>query len=170
VPPAHAPPWMRFLPDPVAVRRDEVERLQALGVTVSEVGRRASMGLFERFVREFVPPEDGARLHAEVKRRAAWGGALGLERWLRPDCTLLASAKGGMLWLARGDGAARCIRFERRPQMPALEIGLTTMDDAWAGLWPGAFVSFVAARALVVTLDYEVFRCDLRGGHATPYR
>jgi hypothetical protein len=161
---------MRLLPDPFAVRRDEVGRLEALGVEVAEVAGRASRRLFERFVREFVEPERVDRLRAEVTRRAAWGGGLDLERWLRDDRTLRASASGGMRWLARGREAARCVRFERRAHLPALEIALATMDDAWAGSWPGAFVSFEAGRALVVTTDYEVFRCDLRAGHATPYR
>jgi hypothetical protein len=134
------------------------------------VEHRASRRLFERFVGEFVEKEHGARLRAEAARRAVWGGGLDIERWLRPDCTRRASAEGGMRWLGREDPAARCVRFERHAHMPALEIALATMDDTWAGSWPGVFVRFEAGRALVVSLDYEVFRCDLRAGGATPYR
>lgn len=161
---------MRFRPDPSAVRRGEIDRLSALGVEVAELGRRASSRLFDRFVSEFVEPERADRLRAEAKRNAAWGSAIDLERWMRPDCTLRARAAGGMGWLARGDLSKRCVRFERRAHLPALEIAVATMDDAWAGSWPGAFVSFDAGRALVVTLDYEVLRCDLRARRGTPYR
>lgn len=62
------------------------------------------------------------------------------------------------------------MRFDRRPALPALEIELATIDDAWAASWPGAYVNFDAGRAVVITLDYEDVRCDVRAAPATPYR
>ena len=69
-----------------------------------------------------------------------------------------------------GFEGGRCIRFERRPRLPALDIDLATIDDTWAASWPGVFVRFDAGRAVVITLDYEEIRCDMRAGRGTPYR
>jgi len=47
------------------------------------------------------------------------------------------------------------VRLERRARLPALDIVVIGMDDAWAASWPGLFVNFEAGRAFVVTVDYE---------------
>ncbi|MEP7121739.1 MAG: hypothetical protein ABJE95_12545 [Byssovorax sp.] len=152
--------------DPRAVRRDEVARLRALGVEITEIGRAKSRSLFDRFVREFIAPEHAARFLDDVKRR----GLDDLQRWMRHDRTLRTLAQGSLAWLAPREELRRCVRFEKRPDLPALEVELATMDEAWATSWPGAFVSFEAGRALVVTVDYEVLRCDRGARLTSPYR
>jgi hypothetical protein len=152
--------------DPRAARRDELGRLRALGVEVAELGRATSRTLFDRFVREFIAPEHHGRFLDDVKRR----GLDDLQRWMRHDCTLRTKAEGCLAWLGPETGLARCVRFEKRVEMPALEISLATMDETWAASWPGVFVSFEVGRALVITVDYEVLRCDRGALRTSPYR
>jgi hypothetical protein len=153
--------------DPRVVRRDEVGRLRALGVAIAEIGRVRSRSLFDRFVREFIAPEHAARFFEDVKRR----GLDDLQRWMRHDRTLRTQAEGSLAWLAPRAELGRCVRFEKRADLlPALEVDLATMDETWATSWPGAFVSFEAGRALVVTVDYEVLRCDRGAREMSPYR
>lgn len=152
--------------DPRAARRDELTRLRALGVEVAEVGRGRSRSLFDRFVREFIAPEHHRPFLDDVKRR----GLDDLQRWMRHDCTLRTKAEGCLSWLGPETRLARCLRFEKRVEMPALEITLATMDETWAASWPGVFVSFEVGRALVITVDYEVLRCDRGNLRTSPYR
>jgi hypothetical protein len=152
--------------DPRAVRRDELGRLRALGVEIAEIGRVRSRSLFDRFVREFIAPENAARFFEDVKRR----GLDDLQRWMRHDRTLRTLAEGSLAWLAPRAELGRCVRFEKRADLPALEVDVATMEEAWATSWPGAFVSFEAGRALVVTVDYEVLRCDRGDKQRSPYR
>lgn len=163
-------PILRFGADPREVRRREVERLEELGVAFVEISPARARPLLGRFVDEFVDPERAPALRALLQASSPTAHALELGRWLRPDRTQRAGPVGCARWLASGRTPARCLRFERRAYLPALDIDLATLDDAWAGSWPGIFVSFEVGRAVVVTLDYEELRCDVRGGPATPYR
>jgi hypothetical protein len=141
-----------------------VRRLVELEVVLVELDTRLAAGLFRRFVAEFGDPARAPELERPGAR------PIDFERWLRHDCIRPARVEGSLRWLRGGHEGGRCVRFERRRTLPALEIDLSTMEDAWATSWPGAFVNFDRARALVVSVDYEAFRCDLRAGRATPYR
>lgn len=152
--------------DPRAIRRDELGRLRGLGVEITEIGRVRTRSLFDRFVREFIAPEHAVSFFEDVKRR----GLDDLQRWMRHDRTLRTVAEGSLAWLAPRADLRRCVRFEKRADLPALEVEIATMDEAWATSWPGAFVSFEAGRALVVTVDYEVLRCDRGPNGMSPYR
>jgi hypothetical protein len=164
-------PLHRFRVDAEVARRDEVERLEALGVVLAEIPPAEARPLLARFVREFVDPARGAWLSAELGGARPSERAFDFDRWLRPECVRRVTAPGCVRWLASGVEDARCVRFERRAHLPALAIALATLDDAWAASWPGVFVSFDAGRAVVVTLDYEEVRCDVRAARGTtPYR
>lgn len=163
-------PLHRFRVDARAARRDQMERLEALGVVMAEIPGARSRPLFARFVQEFVDPARGARLVEEVGRPPAGERSFDFDRWLRPECLRRRGAGGCMRWLAAGAPLARCVRFERSAHLPALAIDLATVEDTWAASWPGVFVSFEAGRAVVVTLDYEEVRCDVRAPRGTPYR
>jgi hypothetical protein len=152
--------------DPRAARRYELARLRALGVEVTEVGRARTRALFDRFVREFIAPEHSARFFEDVRRR----GFDDLQRWMHHDFTSRSAAQGCLGWLEARESLVPCVRFEKRADLPALEIALATMDETWAASWPGAFVNFDAGRALVITVDYEVLRCDRGMGRTSPYR
>lgn len=152
--------------DPRAARRYELARLRALGVEVAELGAARSRGLFERFVREFVEPERIADFLREVRHQ----GLGDLHRFLREDCTQRTRGRGCLGWLWPAERAGRCVRFEKRVELPALEIAVATMDETWAASWPGVFVNFEAGRALVITVDYEVLRCDRGAMRRSPYR
>jgi hypothetical protein len=173
-------PLHPFRLDPRAARRDAIERLEVLGVVMAEIPVARSRPLLDRFVREFVDPSRAALLAAEIRRPGAASRVLELDTWLRPECVSHGGTIGCTRWLAVGalpahgvapTGArARCVRFERNAALPALAIDLATLDDSWAASWPGSFVSFETGRAVVVTLDYEEVRCDLRAARGTPYR
>ncbi len=165
-------PLHRFRVDPRAVRRDQVERLLDLGVALVEIPPPRARTLLTRFVREFLDPARAEGLAAEIVRPRGVPRALDFDRFLRPEC-VRESAAGCGRWLfpaAADPSSAECLRFERRPDLPALAIDLATMDDAWAASWPGVFVRFEIGRAVVVTLDYEQIRCEVRPSGPTPYR
>jgi hypothetical protein len=156
--------------DARAVQRGEIGRLRALRVKVAELGPARGRAVVERFAREFVDPErTGAYLEA-IRRAGEHDIGIDHDRWLRPDCTAPESGRGCLQWLTRGVRGARCVRFDRRARLPVVEIAIDTMQDAWAASWPGLFICFDAARALAVSLDYEVSGCDLRAMRSTPYR
>lgn len=170
-------PLHRFRVDPRAARRDAVERLLGLGVTLAEIPAARSRHLLARFVDEFVDPERAPALTAEISgSHLVPRRPLDFDRWLRPECVRRGrvAADGCVRWLREGIGASQpappCIRFERAADLPALAVDLSTLDDTWAASWPGLFVSFEAARAVAVTLDYEEIRCDLHPARGTPYR
>lgn len=152
--------------DPREARRYELARLRALGVAVTELGQARSRALVERFVREFVEPERSAHVLEEV-RQQRFGE---LDRWTREDCTQRASGRGCLSWLGPQERGGRCVRLEKRASLPALEIVVATLEDTWAASWPGVFVNFEAGRALVITIDYEVRRCDRGASKRSPYR
>jgi hypothetical protein len=159
----------RFRVDARAAWRDQIERLQALGVVLAEIPASRSRPLLARFVREFLDPVRAADLAVELRDPRVAPVARDFDRWLRPEC-VRRGVNGCVPWLVPGGYDARCVRFERRADLPALAIDLATMDDAWAASWPGVFVRFDVGRAVVVTLDYEQYRCDVRTGGGTPYR
>jgi hypothetical protein len=176
-------PLHRFRVDPRAVRRAQIDRLEALGVELQEISSSRGRRLLDRFLHEFLDPRSAAQVSAELARPPGAARPLDFDRWLRPECVRRgergshASHQGGsagcVAWLLAGSTGAPavpCVRFERRPDLPALAIDLATLDDAWAASWPGLFVSFEAGRAVVITLDYEEVRCDVRAARATPYR
>jgi hypothetical protein len=134
-------------------------------VVAAEVPPAQGARLLERFLTEFAELSGVVRI--ELLGPSA---ATNLERVVRPEHLRPARAGGSVAWLAGGRPLATCHRFERWRALPVLEIDLATIDDAWATSWPGAFVSFDLSRALVVSVDYEAFRCELRGRGATPYR
>ena len=135
-----------------------------------EIAPARARPLLARFIDEFIDPERAAELRALLDASGARDLPFELARWLRPDRARRADAGGCARWLASGRTPARCLRFERRASLPALEIDLATLDDTWAASWPGVFVSFAAGRAVMVTLDYEELRCHLRATPATPYQ
>ena len=163
-------PFRRYREDPRDLRRQQLQRLEQLGVSFVELAPARACALFTRFLDAFIDPERAAELRLLLDASGAAGRATELARWLRPDRTQRGGPLGCARWLAKGEAPARCVRFERHAYLPALEIDLATLDDAWAGSWPGVFVSFDAGRAVVVTLDYEDLRCDVRAAPATPYR
>jgi len=152
--------------DPREARRYELARLRALGVELAVIAPLRSWSLFTRFVQELVDPEQRAHVLEEVARR----GFGDLDRFLPEDCTRQTSGRGCLAWLGPQERGARCVRFETRPGLSALEITVATMEDTWAASWPGVFVNFEAGRALVVTVDYEVRRCDRGAMRRSPYR
>jgi hypothetical protein len=142
-----------------------LRRLRALEVPAIELDAASTRILLRRFVEEFGDPDHGTDMLAVPPDRA-----IHFERWVRPDCLTPGRAEGSVVWLSGGKDDARCVRFERRRRLPALEIDLGAMQDAWVASWPGAFVNFDRARALVVSIDYEAFRCDPRRFRESPYR
>jgi hypothetical protein len=153
-----------------ALQRREIKRLRALRVKLAELTPARSRALFERFAGEFVGPERAPVYLDEVRRAGDRGLGIDHGRWLRPDCAVVLGSAGCARWLAGGRRGARCVRFDRRAELPAVEIAIDTMDDVWAASWPGLFVSFDAGRALAVSIDYEVRCSDLRVPRASPYR
>ena len=163
-------PLHRFRVDPRAARRDEIARLEALGAVLDEIPPSETHPLLARFVREFVDPAAGTRLLSELTGARAPERSFDFDRLLRPECVQRNGSQGCLRWLASGTDTARCLRFERCAHLPALAIAIATFDDVWAASWPGVFVSFETGRAVVVTLDYEEVRCDVRAARGTPYR
>lgn len=163
-------PFIRYRVDPRDVLADQVDRLDALGVVMAALPGARARSLFARFVEQFIDPQRAAELIDRREDPAGWHRGIELARWLRPDRTRRGGPLGCMRWLAAGQAFARGVRFDRRPSLPALEIDLATLDDTWAASWPGAYVNFDAGRAVVITLDYEDVRCDVRAAAATPYR
>jgi hypothetical protein len=163
-------PFIRFRANPRDVLSDQLDRLDALGVVMSALPISRARALFARFVDEFVDPQRAAELLDRRADALGWHRGVELARWLRPDRTRSGGPLGCMRWLAAGETSARGVRFDRRPSLPTLEIELATLDDTWAASWPGAYVNFDAGRAVVITLDYEDIRCDVRAASATPYR
>lgn len=152
------------------VLRFEIERLSELGVVMTEISAASARPLLRRFVEQFVDPLHAGALLDRLDAADDDGRPLELARWLRADRARHGGPIGCARWLAAGRDHARCVRFERRARMPAREIELSTLDDAWAASWPGAFVNFDAGRAVVITLDYEDVRCDVLAAPSTPYR
>ena len=152
--------------DPREVRRDQLQRLRALGVKIAELPGETSRRLFERFAIEFVDPERTPLLLQQAAREHE---SLDLERWTRSDCTRLAIGRGSLRWLTGGKAGVSCVRFERSARLSAVAILVDTLDEVWATSWPGAFVDFESRRAVLVTVDYEVLQCGLRVARA-PYR
>lgn len=148
---------------PREARRDAIDRLVALGVALTEIPLDRSRVLLTRFIDEFVDPSRTDELRVALDR------PVDLDRWLRSRVQS-SRTLGCVRWLAADNPDARCVRFERSATLPALDVDLGTLDDTWAASWPGLYVSFAAGRALVVTLDYEEVRCDVRTTRGTPYR
>jgi hypothetical protein len=161
--------FYRYRVDARAAWRAQIERLQALGVTLAPLPASHARPLLARFVHEFLDPVRAAGLAVELSAPRLAPVAFDFDRWLRPEC-VRRGATGCVRWLVPDGPEARCVRFERRADLPAVAIDLATMDDAWAGSWPGVFVRFDVGRAVVVTLDYEQFQCEVRTGGGTPYR
>jgi hypothetical protein len=145
----------------------QLERLRGLGVELCVLGPRYSAEQLRRFALEFVDPD---RSRDFLESLTMSEGAIDYERWLRPDRMHKGKARGALRWLCAGAEALRCVRLDRRIGLPAVQIAMRTMGEEWLTSWPGAYVHFAAGRALVVTVHYEVYQCDLRGGKASPYR
>jgi hypothetical protein len=160
----------RFRVDPRVARNGEIARLRALGVQLVELAEGPSRVLFERFVREFIDPERGERMVEATATRSPADVAFDFGQWVRPDCVRRPKDRGCLAWLMHHGRHSQCVRFDRRPRLPAVKIAAATMDDAWAASWPGLFVNFDAGRAIAISIDYEEIRCDLRITTATPYR
>ncbi|HRI64361.1 MAG TPA: hypothetical protein PK156_08980 [Polyangium sp.] len=155
-------------PDQRALRQIfdfEVARLRELGVRLKRISRSAQREYIARFAKEFVDPERTADF--------IWASEIGPVdhiKWLRQDCSRDAPKRGALDWLATGSSSCTCLRLDRRPGLPTLELRLETMTESWFSSWPGVYVRFSIGRSLVVTLDYEVFQCDLRASKGSPYR
>ncbi len=167
-------PLHRYRVDPRVLRREALDRLAALGVASAEISPAVARSLLARFVRDFVDPTRRAALEAKLATPPTPPVEIDFDHWLRPECVHPRGVVGCLRWLregvANGPAPVRCVRFERTPGLPPLSLELATMDDTWAASWPGVFVSFATARAVVVTLDYEEVRCDVRAARGTPYR
>jgi hypothetical protein len=147
------------------MHRRQIERLRRLGVALAPVDPQDQGALLRRFAEAFVDPAQRGAF------AAALGGArpIDYDRFVRPECVRAhAPCEGSLAWLSGGARAARCYRLERNPRLPAVNVVVRSIAEAWATSWPGMFVSFESGRALVVTLDYERIHCDL--WTATPYR
>ncbi len=144
----------------------EIDRLRQLGVRVRELNPASTTEVAARFLREFSTTEHVGEALAALEN----GEALAFEKWLREDVTTRDATGGHLAWLTARARGARCVRLARRSDLPAVEIEVETMDDAWAASWPGVFFQLDLGRAVVVTLDYELARLDLHPRHATPYR
>lgn len=152
--------------DRARILRDQIDRLVGLGVRLRPIPAADARSRFDRFVDLFVDPDRAADLRA---RRADPDRAVEVARFLRGDRLCTSRGLGLCRWLAAGAEGARAVRFDRGAALPALDVDLGTLADAWAGSWPGVYVNFAAARAAVVTVDYEDVRCETRAPK-TPYR
>lgn len=155
-------------PDPKALRQAfffELARLRELGVRAKRIGMPSTRKHIERFATEFVEPERHAAFLV-----ATTAGAVDHVKWLRADRSRDMPSRGTLDWLIHGAASASCVRLDRRAGMPALELKLDKMHESWIVSWPGAYVQFVTARALIITVDYEVFQCDARTASHSPYR
>jgi hypothetical protein len=148
------------------VRREQLDRLRALGVDFRELDAGRTRALLRRFAEEFLDPDLGepwARALSRWPRRP-----VAFERFLRMDCVKSVRPAGSLRWLVAEGRDARCHRFERDAGLPALDIFAPSLDESWAASWPGVFVNFAAGRAVVVTVDYARLHCELR--KLSPYR
>ena len=148
-----------------ALQQHRLHRLRQLGVVLAPLERAETQSLQRRFAEAFVDPlrQDEFLWALSLHR------ALEHHRFLRADGVRpLVPAGSALAWLSAGSTKTRCYRLEREPWLPAVHVVPGSLEEAWIGSWPGVFVSFDAARALVVTLDYERVYCDLRG--RAPYR
>lgn len=143
----------------------ELVRLRRLGVRLKKIGKQPTREHITRFASEFVDPERSAHFLL-----ASTMGPVDHVKWVRSDCSQDAPRHGVLEWLSAGSPQCACLRLDRRPGLPAVELRLETLNESWVSSWPGVYVRFVAGRALVVTLDYEVFQCDVRSGRGSPYR
>jgi len=140
------------------VQRRRLDRLRHLGVGLSALDDAMTRALVQRFGEAFVDPAHHAAFAAALARTRG----LDYDRFLRPDCVRPPPLGGSLPWLGAGSPDARCYRLEREAWLPAVELQVRSLDETWATSWPGVFVSFHAARAVVVTLDYERIHCELR--------
>lgn len=155
-------------PDQRALRHTfdfEVARLRELGVRLKRISLPSTRQHIARFASEFVDPDRCADFIG-----ASESGPVDHVKWLRADRSQDAPKHGVLDWLATGSSQCVCLRLDRRPGLPALELKLETLDESWISSWPGVYIRFATGRSLVVTLDYEVFQCDLRSGRGSPYR
>ncbi len=144
----------------------EIDRLRQLGVNVRELNPASTTEVASRFLREFSSAERAGEALLALEN----GEPLTFEKWLREDVKARDMPGEHLAWLTARARGARCVRLSRRGDLPAVEIEVETMDDAWAASWPGAFFQLDLGRAVIVTLDYEIARLDLHPKHATPYR
>ncbi|HEY4116400.1 MAG TPA: hypothetical protein VGM56_01040 [Byssovorax sp.] len=141
----------------------EIARLRDLGVRLLELNAIGSRELVARFLRDFASEDVAGRAGPACVR----GDVVPFEAWLRDDCRVRdAGEVRPLAWVSCG----RVVRLSRWADLPAVEIDASSMRDAWAKSWPGAFVGFDVGRALVVTLDYEVRCYDMRRSWLGPYR
>lgn len=155
-------------PDPKAIREAflfELARLRELGVRTKRIGMPSTRKHIERFASEFVEPERHAAFLS-----ASTMGPVDHAKWLRSDLSRDTPSRGTLDWLMRGASNSTCLRLDRRVGLPAVELKLEKMDESWIASWPGAYVQFVTGRALIITVDYEVFQCDSRAACHSPYR
>jgi hypothetical protein len=143
----------------------EVARLRELRVRLKRLSSFATREHIRRFASEFVDPERNADFLA-----ASVIGPIDHVKWIRVDRSQNAPKQGTLEWLGSGTLGSVCLRLDRRPGLPGLELRLDTVDESWISSWPGVYIRFAAGRALVVTLDYEVLQCDLRAARGSPYR
>lgn len=143
-----------------------IDRLRQLGVHVRELTPASSTQIAARFLREFSSAERAGEALLALEN----GEALTFEKWLREDVMARDAPGEHLAWLTARARGARCVRLSRRGNLPAVEIEVSTMEDAWAASWPGAFLQLDLGRAVIVNLDYEVLRLNLHPKHATPYR
>jgi hypothetical protein len=152
-----------------AIHRRQLLRLRALGAEFEVLGRAESHEVRRRFAEQFVDPAELPSVIPALLARALDGRCFAFDRVLRPDGSSHPTrAVSSLRWLTADFREPRCHRFEPYPNLPALAIVATSLEEAWAASWPGVIVSFETRRALVVTLDYERIHCDLGG--RSPYR
>lgn len=152
-----------------SLHRRRVRRLRELDVDVKELTPAETRAALARFASVFMGVERTRAFLAEVDAAQASGREMKFGQWLsygEPPPAL----RPRFGWLSNWTPGATCVRFERSPALPALRLSITGMLDEWAFSWPGAYASFDAQRAMIVSLDYEVTCFDPSTTRNTPYR
>ncbi|MEZ4307864.1 MAG: hypothetical protein R3F14_07435 [Polyangiaceae bacterium] len=155
------------------VHRGQAARLRELAVGVNVLSPARSREELSRFAEMFLGVERAGSFLAEAGAAAGTGREIEYGKWLW-DGAPPPKTRPQFGWLSDWMPGTSCVRFDRRPMLPALSFPVAAMLDAWALSWPGAYVAFSARRAIVVSLDREVscFDPDRRGSPAvqSPYR
>lgn len=150
--------------------RSELSRLRALGARITLLPTAEGRAALYRFAQVFV---DAPRLPTFLERLDAMRESsrqLDFSQWFPPEASARRPALGCLTWLGGGDTAARCIRFEPRVALGAMELAIASFEEVWITSWPGLYVHLANERAFFVNVDYEITRCDMRMGRASPYR
>lgn len=151
------------------IHRTHVSRLRDLSVDVRELGASEGRDALARFARMFLGAERAPTFLSITDAARATGREIDHGLWLREGAPLPA-LKPRFGWLADWHSGTECIRFDRRPALPALRLPVFDMLDEWAFSWPGTYVCLARGRALVVSLDLDVSCYDSAARRPLAYR